>query len=79
MPLILALGRYRQVDFFEFETSLVYIASFRTAKGYMGDCVKNLYMGTREMAQQLRAPTPLPEVLSSISSNHMVAHMVVIL
>jgi hypothetical protein len=26
------------------------------------------------MAQQLRAPTALPEVLSSNSSNHMVAH-----
>jgi hypothetical protein len=27
-----------------------------------------------EMAQQLRAPTALPEVLNSIPSNHMVAH-----
>ena len=27
-----------------------------------------------EMAQQLRAPTALPEVLSSIPSNHMVAY-----
>jgi len=27
-----------------------------------------------EMAQWLRAPTALPEVLSSIPSNHMVAH-----
>jgi hypothetical protein len=27
-----------------------------------------------EMAQRLRAPTALPEVLSSIPSNHMVAH-----
>jgi hypothetical protein len=27
-----------------------------------------------EMAQQLRAPTALPEVMSSIPSNHMVAH-----
>jgi len=26
------------------------------------------------MGQQLRAPTALPEVLSSIPSNHMVAH-----
>ena len=30
--------------------------------------------GTGEMAQGLRALTALPEVLSSISSNHMVAH-----
>ena len=28
----------------------------------------------REMAQWLRALTALPEVLSSISSNHMVVH-----
>jgi hypothetical protein len=28
----------------------------------------------REMAQRLRALTSLPEVLSSIPSNHMVAH-----
>ena len=27
-----------------------------------------------ELAQRLRAPTALPEVLSSIPSNHMVAH-----
>jgi hypothetical protein len=30
--------------------------------------------GVREMAQQLRALTALAEVLSSIPSNHMVAH-----
>jgi hypothetical protein len=30
--------------------------------------------GAGEMAQQLRAPTALPKVLSSIPSNHMVAH-----
>jgi hypothetical protein len=29
---------------------------------------------TGEMAQWLRAPTVLPEVLSLIPSNHMVAH-----
>jgi hypothetical protein len=27
-----------------------------------------------EMAQQLRTPTALPEVLSSIPSSHMIAH-----
>jgi hypothetical protein len=31
-------------------------------------------LGAGEVAQRLRAPTVLPEVLSSISSNHMVAH-----
>jgi hypothetical protein len=30
--------------------------------------------GAGEMAQWLRAPTALPEVLSSNPSNHMVAH-----
>jgi hypothetical protein len=30
--------------------------------------------GAREMAQWLRAPAAFPEVLSSIPSNHMVAH-----
>jgi hypothetical protein len=30
--------------------------------------------GAGEMAQQLRALTALPEVLSSIPSNHIVAH-----
>jgi hypothetical protein len=30
--------------------------------------------GAGEMAQQLRALTALPEVLSSIPSNHMVVH-----
>jgi hypothetical protein len=33
-----------------------------------------LKLGAGEMAQQLRALTALPEVLSSIPSNHMVAH-----
>jgi hypothetical protein len=32
------------------------------------------FAGPEEMAQQLRALTTPPEVLSSISSNHMVAH-----
>jgi hypothetical protein len=30
--------------------------------------------GAGEMAQQLKAPTALSEVLSSIPSNHIVAH-----
>jgi hypothetical protein len=32
------------------------------------------HTGAGEMAQWLKAPTALPEVLSSIPSNHMVAH-----
>jgi len=35
---------------------------------------KYLFMGAGEMAQGLRTLTTLPEVLSSILSNHMVAH-----
>jgi len=35
---------------------------------------KNTFKGAGEMAQRLRALTALPEVLSSIPSNHMVAH-----
>jgi hypothetical protein len=36
--------------------------------------LKDKTLGAREMAQRLRALTALPEVLSSIPSNHMVAH-----
>jgi hypothetical protein len=36
--------------------------------------VKNYFLGAGEMAQWLRALTALSEVLSSILSNHMVAH-----
>ena len=36
--------------------------------------MKNLILGAGEMAQWLRALTALPEILSSIPSNHMVAH-----
>jgi hypothetical protein len=32
------------------------------------------FVGAGEMAQQLRTLTTLPEVLSSIPSNHMVPH-----
>jgi len=34
----------------------------------------NKLVGAGEMAQRLKALTALPEVLSSIPSNHMVAH-----
>jgi hypothetical protein len=34
----------------------------------------NIILWAGEMAQRLRAPTALPKVLSSNSSNHMVAH-----
>jgi hypothetical protein len=35
---------------------------------------KNKFIGAGEMAQQLRALTDLPKVVSSKPSNHMVAH-----
>jgi len=35
---------------------------------------ENNFMGAGEIAQWLRALTALPEVMSSIPSNHMVAH-----
>ena len=35
---------------------------------------KKVIYGAGEIAQRLRALTALPEVLSSIPSNHMVAH-----
>jgi hypothetical protein len=38
------------------------------------DNKKEKQQGAGEMAQWLRALTALPEVLSSIPSNHMVAH-----
>jgi len=34
----------------------------------------NKLLGTGDIAQRLRAMTALPEVLSSIPSNHMVVH-----
>jgi hypothetical protein len=36
--------------------------------------LKKKNLGAGEMAQQLKALTALPEVLSSIPSTHMVAH-----
>jgi hypothetical protein len=41
---------------------------------HISKVVKEQNTGAGEMAQQLRALTALPEVLSSIPSNHMVAH-----
>jgi hypothetical protein len=37
-------------------------------------CFIKELLGAGEMAQQLRALTALPEILSSIPSNHMMAH-----
>jgi hypothetical protein len=65
---------------FEFEASLVYRASSRTARDTQRNPVlkKQTNKQTKpqkagEMIQRLRALTALPEVLSSIPSNHMVS------
>jgi hypothetical protein len=49
----------------------------QATQGYTGKpCLKDLFVkqGAEEMAQQLRALTVLPKVLSSTPSNHMVAY-----
>ena len=56
----------------EFEASLLYIASSRTVRATQRNPVLKNKTRAGEMAQQLRALTALPEVLSSIPSNHMV-------
>jgi hypothetical protein len=52
-------------DGHKFEASLGYVVRH---------WLKKISTGAGEMAQRLRALTALPEVLSSIPSNHMVAH-----
>ena len=46
----------------------------RQVKNVTGPRITKVSAWAGEMAQQLRTLTVLPEVLSSISSNHMVAH-----
>jgi hypothetical protein len=63
----------------EFEASLVYRVSSRTARAIQRNTVSKKkiilkLLGAGRMAQWLRALTALPEVLSSNPSNHMVAH-----
>jgi hypothetical protein len=78
-------GRGRWIS--EFEASLVYRVSSRTARDTQRNpALKNQKKERKkkkekkrspeagEMAQWLRALTALPEVLSSNPSNHMVAH-----
>jgi L-2-hydroxyglutarate oxidase LhgO len=77
-------GRGRQIS--EFKASLVYKVSSRTARAIQRNPVsknkkqktnkqtKLVFAGAGEMAQQLRALTTLPEVLSSNPSKHMVVH-----
>jgi hypothetical protein len=81
-------GRGRQIS--EFEASLVYKVSFRTARAIQRNPVsknkkqtnkqtkttplRTKNIGAGEMAQWLKVLTALLKVLSSNPSNHMVAH-----
>jgi hypothetical protein len=66
----------------EFEASLVYRVSSRTARNTQRNPASKNQIKIKEekkkrageMVQWLRALTALPKVLSSIPSNHMVAH-----
>jgi hypothetical protein len=70
-----AFGRQRQVDLYKFKASLVYRLSSRPARATQRNSdSKKKIAGAGEMAQRLRALITLPKVLSSIPSNHMVAH-----
>jgi len=71
-PGILELKRWQQEDRGSRKPQL--LDEFKASPGYRRLCLKRRNRGAGEMAQRLRAPTALPEVLSSIPSNHMVAH-----
>ena len=53
---------------------LNYLISKETDNPYYQQLKKKSDQGAREMAQQLRALTGFPEVLSSIPSTHIVTH-----
>jgi hypothetical protein len=55
-------------DCLKFKARLSFIVNTRA------DTIQKKLSGAREMAQQLRALTALPQVLSLIPSSHMVAH-----
>jgi hypothetical protein len=86
-PLIPVLGRQRQADFWVWGQPGLQ-SEFQDSQGYTEKpCLKtnkqtnkqkrvnkSETLGAGEMAQRLRALTDFPKVLSSIPSNHMVAH-----
>ena len=62
------------MDLCDFKTSLVYRLSFRIVRATQRNPVlKNKLTELEKMVQGLRALTAHPEVLSSVSSNHMMA------
>jgi hypothetical protein len=62
-------GQKRESDPLDLEVQMV--ASCHVGAG---ERTRVLFIGAGEMAHWLRALTALPEVLSSIPSNHIVAH-----
>jgi hypothetical protein len=60
----------------QFDSQQPHGGSQPSVMGYdaLSCCVKKLQWGAGEMAQQVRALTALPKVLSSNLSNNMVAH-----
>jgi hypothetical protein len=72
-PLIPALGRQRQVDFWVWDQRGLQ-SEFQDSQDYRETLSQKTKKRAREMAQWLRALTAFPEVLSSIPRNHMVAH-----
>jgi hypothetical protein len=77
MSLVPEFSRQKQADLCEFNTGLAHRA--QNSEDYIRrPCLKNKQtknpQRSGEVAQQLRALTALPEVLSSIPSNHMVVH-----
>ena len=82
MPPFPALQRQRQTDLCEFEASLDYKGGSRITRDVTqrnpaskpNNYNNKNIIRAGEMAQRLRALTALPEVLSSIPSNHMVTH-----
>jgi hypothetical protein len=54
--------------------NITYMTSKQRSSPKYSSLSKIVFSGAGAMAQRLRALTALPEVLSSIPSNHMVAH-----
>jgi hypothetical protein len=73
LPLTPALKKQRQLDLCELEER-VYRKSSRAARTTQRKCLEKNKTRAGEMTQPLRAQAALLEVLSSIASNHMVAH-----
>jgi len=71
MPLILALRRQRQVDLYEFEVSLVYKASSRTARATQRSLSQTNKQTNKQITLLL---APIPEDLGSIPSTHRTVH-----